>query len=102
MDAKLLAATQTSVDRDIKIDHFQLLCTASCFWWAKCWICSVVFFFICDPELYSALILTFNNGLIIVLKYLLTSCEVTTFYSHSHAVWLPIDEMIFMLDRHSS
>lgn len=29
MDAKLLAATQTSIDRDVKIEHFQLLCTAS-------------------------------------------------------------------------
>lgn len=28
MGAKLLAATQTSIDRDAKIHHFQLLCTA--------------------------------------------------------------------------
>lgn len=58
----------------------------------------VGFFFICDPELYSAVILTFNSGLIIVLKYLLTSRTTTTFYSPLHAVWLPIDEMVFMLD----
>lgn len=29
MDAKLLAATQTCIERDVKIAHFQLLCTAS-------------------------------------------------------------------------
>lgn len=79
MDVKLLAATQTSIDRDVKIDHFQLLCTAvsdgqnadSALW------C----FFICDPELYSAVILTFNNGFIIVLKYLLTSCKATFLFT---------------------
>lgn len=40
-DATLLTATQTSIDRDVKIDHFQLLCIAvsdgqnaeSALWW---------------------------------------------------------------------
>lgn len=67
MDGTLLAATQISIDRDVKIDHFQLLCIAAvsdgqnaefALWW-------VFFFFICDPELYSAVILTFNSALII-------------------------------------
>lgn len=57
----------------------------------------VGFFFICDPELYSAVILTFNSGLIIVLIYLLTTRK-TTFYSPVNAVWLPVDEVVFMLD----
>lgn len=100
MDGTLLAATQISqisIDRDVKIDHFQLLCIAAVSDGQN----AVVGFFICDPELYSAVILTFNNGLIIVLKYLLTSCK-ATFYSLSHAVWLPIDEMAFILDKHFS
>lgn len=29
MDGTLLAATQISIDRDVKIDHFQLLCIAA-------------------------------------------------------------------------